>query len=168
MARLAGELADVAITWLTPAAYLADTVVPALRAGAGAARPVPWLTAIVPMSLERPGRDPADAAHAGSGGHLRVPHYLDMLNRAGAGISAGVDPRSAARALVSCGAFLSGDASGLRAQLAAYTRAGADEVVINLTGIGALHGQREALAELAVLLRDVVRPEAGAVSRATA
>ncbi|MER6841096.1 LLM class flavin-dependent oxidoreductase [Streptomyces platensis] len=42
MARLAGHIADVAITWLTPAAYLRDTVIPALRAGAeSAGRPVP-------------------------------------------------------------------------------------------------------------------------------
>lgn len=34
MAKLAGEVADVAVTWLTPAHYLRDTVLPAMREGA--------------------------------------------------------------------------------------------------------------------------------------
>ncbi|WP_308201260.1 LLM class flavin-dependent oxidoreductase [Paractinoplanes maris] len=65
MARLAGEVADVAVTWLTPARYLRRTVLPALREGAAAAgRPVPRLTAMVPVALAQPDRQPDRVAAA--------------------------------------------------------------------------------------------------------
>ncbi|MET9340893.1 LLM class flavin-dependent oxidoreductase [Nonomuraea sp. NPDC003804] len=51
MARVAGEPADVAITWLVPAAHLRDLIVPALREGAEAAgRPIPRLVSLVPVA----------------------------------------------------------------------------------------------------------------------
>lgn len=156
MALLAGELADVAITWLTPAAYLKQTVVPALRAGARAAgRPVPWLTAIMPMALDGPGRDSVELAHTGSHGHLRASHYRDMLNRAGAGISPEDPPEAAAKALVDCGGFLSGNLNRLTSLLAEYTEAGVDEVVINMTAVLMRYGEHEALAELKTILGEV-------------
>ena len=90
MARLAGELADVAITWLTPAGYLRDVIVPALREGARAAgRPVPRLAAIVPVALSAPDRDPADLVLAANSGHLSMPHYQDMLRRSGIEVDPG-------------------------------------------------------------------------------
>jgi alkanesulfonate monooxygenase SsuD/methylene tetrahydromethanopterin reductase-like flavin-dependent oxidoreductase (luciferase family) len=58
MARLAGEVADVAITWLTPAPYVRDVIRPALEEGAAkAGRPVPCIVSAVPMAIERRGRD---------------------------------------------------------------------------------------------------------------
>ncbi|MEH0429016.1 LLM class flavin-dependent oxidoreductase [Streptomyces stelliscabiei] len=154
MARLAGEVADVAVTWLTPAHYLRDTVLPAMREGAanasdakgGAGRTPPRLTAIVPLALARPDREPAELALASNAAHLQGAHYIDMLRRSGTDV-AGDDPAANAKALVDGGAFLSGDPDELVAKLRAFDAAGVDEVVLNLTGVCNLYGPQAALDE---------------------
>ncbi|MEV7545219.1 LLM class flavin-dependent oxidoreductase [Streptomyces sp. NPDC089915] len=152
MARLAGEVADVAITWLTPASYLRDTVLPALREGAAkAGRPVPRLTAIVPLALTRADRTPGEIAWASNSAHLRLPHYTDMLRKSGIGIT-GTDPEADARLAVEGGAFLSGDAEGLVARLREYEEAGVDEIVLNVTGVANLYGPQAATEELRAIL----------------
>ncbi|MFD8145885.1 LLM class flavin-dependent oxidoreductase [Streptomyces sp. NPDC059708] len=152
MARLAGEVADVAITWLTPASYLRDTVLPALREGAAkAGRPVPRLTAIVPLALTRADRTPGEIAWASNSAHLRLPHYTDMLRKSGIGIT-GTDPEADARLAVEGGAFLSGDPEGLVARLREYEEAGVDEIVLNVTGVANLYGPQAATEELKAIL----------------
>ncbi|MFE7658476.1 LLM class flavin-dependent oxidoreductase [Streptomyces bottropensis] len=154
MARLAGEVADVAVTWLTPAHYLRDTVLPAMREGAanapdgkgGTGRTPPRLTAIVPLALARPDREPAELALASNAAHLQGAHYIDMLRRSGTDV-AGDDPAANAKALVDGGAFLSGDPDELVAKLRAFGAAGVDEVVLNLTGVCNLYGPQAALDE---------------------
>ncbi|KFG07399.1 MULTISPECIES: LLM class flavin-dependent oxidoreductase [Streptomyces] len=147
MARLAGEVADVAVTWLTPAHYLRDTVLPAMREGAGDnGRGTPRLTAIVPLALARPDREPAELALASNAAHLQGAHYIDMLRRSGTDV-AGDDPAANAKALVDGGAFLSGDPDELVAKLGAFRDAGVDEVVLNLTGVCNLYGPQAALDE---------------------
>ncbi|MFD9113003.1 LLM class flavin-dependent oxidoreductase [Streptomyces bottropensis] len=154
MARLAGEVADVAVTWLTPAHYLRDTVLPAMREGAanapdgkgGAGRTPPRLTAIVPLALARPDREPAELALASNAAHLQGAHYIDMLRRSGTDV-AGDDPAANAKALVDGGAFLSGDPDELVAKLRAFGAAGVDEAVLNLTGVCNLYGPQAALDE---------------------
>jgi alkanesulfonate monooxygenase SsuD/methylene tetrahydromethanopterin reductase-like flavin-dependent oxidoreductase (luciferase family) len=147
MARLAGEVADVAVTWLTPAHYLRDTVLPAMREGAGdKGRGTPRLTAIVPLALARPDREPAELALASNAAHLQGAHYIDMLRRSGTDV-AGDDPAANAKALVDGGAFLSGDPDELVAKLGAFRDAGVDEVVLNLTGVCNLYGPQAALDE---------------------
>ncbi|MGK4582154.1 LLM class flavin-dependent oxidoreductase [Kitasatospora sp. HPMI-4] len=152
MARLAGEVADVAITWLTPAPYLREVVVPALREGAAAAgRPVPRLVAIVPLALSGPGRDAAELALAGNAGHLSMPHYRDMLRRSGIDTDP-ADPGRGARALVEGRAFLFGETAELAARLGEFQDAGVDDVVLNVTGVWARYGSRAALSELETVL----------------
>ncbi|WEH16911.1 LLM class flavin-dependent oxidoreductase [Streptomyces sp. VNUA24] len=147
MARLAGEVADVAVTWLTPAHYLRDTVLPAMREGAGdKGRGTPRLTAIVPLALARPDREPAELALASNAAHLQGAHYIDMLRRSGTDV-AGDDPAANAKALVDGGAFLSGDPDELVAKLGAFRDAGVDEIVLNLTGVCNLYGPQAALDE---------------------
>ncbi|SNT25086.1 Flavin-dependent oxidoreductase, luciferase family (includes alkanesulfonate monooxygenase SsuD and methylene tetrahydromethanopterin reductase) [Streptosporangium subroseum] len=155
MARLAGELADVAITWLTPAGYLRDVIVPALREGARAAgRPVPRLAAIVPVALSAPDRDPADLVLAANSGHLSMPHYQDMLRRSGIEVDPG-NLAVTAKGVVASNAFVSGDPGELRAALREYRTAGVDEIVLNITGVCQLYGLPVALAELETILREV-------------
>ena len=125
MARLAGELADVAITWLTPAGYLRDVIVPALREGARAAgRPVPRLAANRARGPERARSRPGgDLVLAANSGHLSMPHYQDMLRRSGIE----VDPDNlavTAKGVVASNAFVSGDPGELRAALQEYRTAG--------------------------------------------
>ncbi|MCO1580503.1 LLM class flavin-dependent oxidoreductase [Crossiella sp. SN42] len=149
MARLAGRLADVALTWLTPPEYLRDTILPALTEGAAAAgRPVPELTAVVHVALRRPGRDPVELATRVSSGHLTAPHYTDMLRRAGIPVDP-ADPAAGARALVDAGVFLSGDLAQVVTGLAAYRAAGVREIVLNLSGVGLAEGAAVAVRELA-------------------
>ncbi|GAA5068884.1 alkanesulfonate monooxygenase SsuD/methylene tetrahydromethanopterin reductase-like flavin-dependent oxidoreductase (luciferase family) [Thermocatellispora tengchongensis] len=155
MARLAGEVADVAITWLTPAAYIRDTLVPALRAGAqSAGRAMPRIVAMVPLALAGPDRDPFELAMLGSSGHTQLAHYADMLRRSGIQVSRD-DPAGNAAALVDGHAFLYGDAAGLTVQLEEFFQAGVDEIVLNVTGVHMRYGDRASLEELDALMEMV-------------
>lgn len=152
MARLAGEVADAAITWLTPASYLRDTVVPAVREGAAAAgRLPPRVVAIVPVALAAPDRDPTMLVLSSNAAHLQLPHYADMLRRAGVVVDPD-DPAVAAPALTGAGAFLYGDLDELATRLAEFADAGVDEIVLNVSGVFARYGTRVALEELELLL----------------
>ncbi|MEU7899562.1 LLM class flavin-dependent oxidoreductase [Nonomuraea sp. NPDC049152] len=155
MARVAGELADVAITWLVPAARLRDVIVPALREGAEAAgRPVPRLVSLVPVALDTDGRDLPDLVIAGHSGHLRLPHYATMLRRCGIDIDT-ADPRAAATALIKGGAFVGGGLADVREQLRHHADAGADEIALNLSGVYVRNGEATALRELHMILEEV-------------
>lgn len=147
MARAAGAVADVAITWLTPPAYLRDVLLPALAAGAANHRPMPRVTTVVQVALARPGRDPGRLALAGSGAHLKEAHYTDMLRRAGIRTDP-ADPRSGARALVDAGVFAYGTAAEVAERLLAYRAAGVDEVVLSTAGLALIDGDAAALADL--------------------
>jgi alkanesulfonate monooxygenase SsuD/methylene tetrahydromethanopterin reductase-like flavin-dependent oxidoreductase (luciferase family) len=159
MARLAGEVADAAITWLTPASYLEGTVLPALREGAaGADRAVPRLTAIVPVALARPDRAPSDMVIASNAAHMRAPHYIDMLKKAGIDIS-GLELPDAAGRLIDGGAFVHGDLDHVVERLAEYRKAGVEEIILNLTGVFNVHGPKAALDDLKTILAAVAGPQ---------
>ncbi|MFI9049015.1 hypothetical protein [Streptomyces sp. NPDC053427] len=89
--------------------------------------------------------------------HVAVPHYVDMLNRAGAGIAPQDGPEARAGKLVDCGAFLYGTPAQLAERCAAYADAGVDEIVIALNGVHGRYGRRTALAELAALIAEFTR-----------
>jgi alkanesulfonate monooxygenase SsuD/methylene tetrahydromethanopterin reductase-like flavin-dependent oxidoreductase (luciferase family) len=132
MAELAGELADVAITWLTPPDYLAEVLVPALTAGAErAGRPRPRVTSVVHVSLDAPDRDHLQVVAAASHAHLRAPHYADML--------------------VDSGTAAVGSADEILRAVSAYRDAGADEVVLSTIGLQAVDGTRASLEALDTL-----------------
>ncbi|OIK00171.1 LLM class flavin-dependent oxidoreductase [Streptomyces monashensis] len=152
MARAAGEVADAAITWLTPAGYVGRVVTPAVAEGADrAGRPRPRVIAAVPVAVARRGRRPEALAHLAAGGHLVLPHYADMLTRAGVDVST-ADPAAAAAALVAGGGFLYGTASDIAAGLVEYAAAGVDEVILNLTGVHSWYGTDETLLDLNEIL----------------
>ncbi|MFE0019875.1 LLM class flavin-dependent oxidoreductase [Amycolatopsis sp. NPDC059021] len=152
MARLAGEIADVAITWLCPPAYLRDVLIPEMAlAAAKANRPMPRVVSVVHVAERKPRRDPVQLALKICGPHLRAAHYVDMLGKAGIRVDP-ADPESGARALIDAGVFVTGTISELVSGLSGYQRAGADEVVLNLGAVGAHRGARVALRELKFLL----------------
>lgn len=158
MAELAGETADVAITWMCSADYLRDTVVPALRKGAAkAGRPVPRLVAMVPAATVGADRDITQIVLAGSGGHMQLPHYIDMLDRSGVSVDMEASPEASAKALLEHDVFLHGDEEEVVGKVAAFTDAGVDEVVFNMTGLCSMHGHKAALKEIETLL-DRVAP----------
>ncbi|MFC5827872.1 LLM class flavin-dependent oxidoreductase [Nonomuraea insulae] len=148
MARTAGEVCDVAITWLAPAAYLGEVLTPALLAGAaGRARP-PRVASIVHVALDRPGRDIARLVRLSTAGHLDSPHYRDMFRLAGVRI----DGAAPERELVASGAFLTGKAEEIAAGLRRFHEAGAGEVVLNACGVLASEGAPAALADLSEIM----------------
>lgn len=155
MAQLAGEVADVAICWLAPATYIRDVVVPNLDEGAARVeRPRPRVVAVVPTALAADGRDPADLVLAGNGGHLRLPHYQDMLRRSGIDIDT-EDQREIAERVLRGRAFVSADAGDMADALGEYAAAGADEIVLNATGICQTEGLSATLRDLEGILEAV-------------
>jgi alkanesulfonate monooxygenase SsuD/methylene tetrahydromethanopterin reductase-like flavin-dependent oxidoreductase (luciferase family) len=152
MAKLAGEVADVAITWLCPPDYLRDALVPEIRRAALAAnRPTPRVVSVVHLAERKPRRDPAQLALSVCGAHLQSPHYADMLSQAGVHVDP-ADPESGARKLVETGVFLTGSMAELSNGLDAYQAAGVDEVVLNLSAVGYDRGAQVAVRELEFLL----------------
>lgn len=153
MAQLAGEIADVAITWLGPAAYLESVIMPGLRRGAQPRRCLPRLVAIVPVALERSSRPATEVVLAGHGHHLAAAHYQDMLRQAGIPISRETDPVDAAAALIAGRAFLICPPEVLAEEISRYRDVGVDEVVLNMCGVYAKSGPTVAMAELKTILR---------------
>jgi F420-dependent oxidoreductase-like protein len=127
--RLAGELADGAIAWITPSAFLRDVAGPALRDSANAhARPRPTL---VGHALALVTDDPAAPRAAGIerlAGYTRMPFYQAMLADAGfLDARDGGVPDALAHDLVLVGSEAQ-VADGLRR----FTDAGCDEVIVSL------------------------------------
>ncbi|MFJ4842528.1 LLM class flavin-dependent oxidoreductase [Streptomyces sp. NPDC088746] len=162
MARLAGEVADWAITWLTPAPWIARHIAPALREGhrrsADPSRPLPRIAAVVQCAVARPGRDLVHIARRAAGTHLSAPHYTDMLRQAGVPAHAD-DPDTGARLLVEHGVLAHGTPQEIATQLAAYHAAGVDEVVVNVGGVHLAEGAGAALGDLSAILDAVEERE---------
>jgi F420-dependent oxidoreductase-like protein len=82
--ELCGEVADGAITWMCPPAYVRDVAIPAMRRGAEkAGRPLPRLIAHVPVCVEDDAAAARAAARRQLGGYMRVPSYARMSAAAG-------------------------------------------------------------------------------------
>lgn len=157
MARLAGELADVAITWLTPPAYIRDELVPRIRAAASAAgRPAPRVVAAVHVALATPGTDPVEVVGATSEGHLRAPHYQDMLRQAGVRVNP-ADWRVAAGGLLETGTVVVDALPHLERRLHAYVEAGVDEIALHLHAPRGPAAATEAVVTLQAVLDALTR-----------
>ena len=155
MAEVAGEVADVAITWLAPPRFIRDVLRPHLEKGAAhVGRAAPRVVSVVPFALRRPDRDPVELVHQANGRHLQAPHYRDMLRQAGIA----VDPENArarAKALLDAGVFLYGDPQEVAGRLAAFDEAGVDEVALHLSSANAGQPMAQALDDLRAALKAV-------------
>ncbi|GGX12864.1 hypothetical protein GCM10010297_37900 [Streptomyces malachitofuscus] len=152
MARVVGEVADAAITWLTPLTHIQDVLLPALREGAeNGGQDVPRVVSMVHFAVARPGRDPRRTILAANRDHLSTRHYTAMLRSAGLAADP-ADPEAGAGELLSSGTFLTGSPAEIAEGIAAYHRAGVDEVVLSPGGVLLREGPEEALRDL----RDVV------------
>lgn len=154
MARVAGETADVAITWMTPRSYVAERLVPALEEGRERAgrENGPRVATVVHVAVDRPHRDPYQLAQAGAGAHLSMGHYTDMLARAGVPADP-TDPVAGARALVDHGVFVTGSPAEIAVELQRYRESGVDEVVLNCASVAFTEGEEAALTDLREILR---------------
>jgi probable F420-dependent oxidoreductase len=128
MLELAGEIADGAILWLTPPAYVRDVAVPALARGrqrAGKTLAGFAIVAAVPLAITRDRGAALTAFRAELVRYLQQPFYRAMLHRAGfaralaAFDGDGQTPTDLAEAL---GAV--GEAEAARAYVHAYREAG--------------------------------------------
>src|SRR6266571_6588327 len=93
--RLAGEIADGAISWVCPVPYLLNTALPALRAGAQAQhRPAPPLVAHIPVAMSSDEAAVEGAVKSRISFYTKAPFYVHMFAAAGFPIAAdgtGVD-----------------------------------------------------------------------------
>jgi len=124
--RLAGELADGGISWVTPMPHIRKVAVPAVRDGAAAAgRAVPPIVAHVPVVVS----EDADAVFAAAtrqiGFYQRVPFYSAMWQEAGFPEAAGEEfTRNMCNALV-----VSGREQAVADRLRTFPRDGASEII---------------------------------------
>src|SRR2546422_8394080 len=82
--RLAGEVADGAISWMCPVPYLLDMALPALRAGAEAQhRPAPPLVAHIPVAMSSDEAAVQAAAMPRVSFYTQAPFYVHMFAAAG-------------------------------------------------------------------------------------
>ncbi|MEU2030515.1 LLM class flavin-dependent oxidoreductase [Nocardia amamiensis] len=152
MARLAGRLADWAITWLTPPSYLHDTLSPVIaEAAVDAQRPIPRIATVVPCAIDRSTRDLTEVAFRAAGTHLRFPHYTDMLRKAGIDVDKS-DPRAGTQALLDAGVLLTGSAVDISAGIRRYHEAGVSDVILSVGGVHMTEGAGAALADLSAIL----------------
>jgi F420-dependent oxidoreductase-like protein len=144
--RLAGEIADGALSWVCPIPYLVDTALPAMRAGAEAAgRPVPPLVGHVPVAISTDRTAVRDAARAQLALYGRAPFYRRMFADAGYPIGAdGVMPDALLDELV-----VSGDTATVATRLAEIQSAGIDELLVLLVPT---HDAEAEEAELSAIL----------------
>jgi alkanesulfonate monooxygenase SsuD/methylene tetrahydromethanopterin reductase-like flavin-dependent oxidoreductase (luciferase family) len=126
--RLAGEIADGAISWVAPVPYLVDTGLPALAEGAANGnRPAPPLIAHVPVAVTTD-RDAALQATAQAfGSYGALPFYANMF--AAAGFPVGAGNRTSPAAIDALA--VSGAADAIRARLEAIQAEGIGEVLVS-------------------------------------
>lgn len=139
-AALAGEIADAWLSWMAPARYLAETIVPAVHGAAAThRRPVPHGMAMVAVGVDRPGRDPWALAHLAVGGHIRQPHYRDAVRRAG--IDVHDDYERTIGSLLSSRLFVYGSADEIADHLhETHGAAGVDEIALMTIATTNLYG----------------------------
>ena len=140
--RLAGEVADGAISWVCPVPYLLNTAMPALRAGAQARnRPAPPLVAhiMVAMSTDEVAVQAAAARRISF--YTKAPFYLHMFAAAGFPIGedgAGVD--ALVKALV-----VAGNEAQVETRLRELLVSGLDELMLMLVPVADEASEREQL-----------------------
>ncbi|MFV0460877.1 MAG: LLM class flavin-dependent oxidoreductase [Actinomycetales bacterium] len=143
MARLAGRIADGALTWLVGSRYLADVLVPALDAGAAAAgRQRPRVVSTIHTSM-RPnllGETLRACVSRAFGAHLSAPHYRNLLQLQGCAVSTvsangdrGPDAQDL-DAVLALGLF--SPLESLPTHLRRLSRSGADEIAIVMHDLG--------------------------------
>jgi F420-dependent oxidoreductase-like protein len=126
--RLAGELADGAITWLAPIDYLVATALPALQEGAEAVqRARPPLIAHVPVAVTTDRAAARQAFRSQFGSYGRLPFYAAMFAAAGFPVS---ESGQMSAGLVDA-LTVSGDVAEIKSGLEAIRERGIDELLIS-------------------------------------
>ena len=143
--RLAGEVADGAISWVCPVPYLLEKAIPALQAGAAkSGRPVPPLVAHISVALGQDRQAVLAAARRQMGGYGRLPFYANMFADAGFPVSPdGVMSDALIDSLV-----VSGDEAAIASRLTELLAAGLDEVFVMHVPVADPEGEQARLMRL--------------------
>lgn len=130
--RLAGEIADGAISWVCPVPYLLDTAVSALRAGAQAQhRPVPPLVAHIPVAMSTDEAATQAAAMQRISFYTKAPFYAAMFAAAGFPIGAdGGGTDAIVKALV-----VAGNEAQVERRLRELIASGLDELLLMMVPV---------------------------------
>lgn len=130
--RLCGEMADGAISWMSPWRYLRDTALPALREGAAeAGRDVPPLIAHVPVCLDTDPEVVRAATQDQVGQYGKFPVYQAMFRAAGYGDTSEAYSQELIDELV-----LSGDEDSVIERFARMQDEGVGEIMAHCIYVG--------------------------------
>lgn len=143
--RLAGEVADGAISWVCPVPYLLDTALPALQAGAQSRdRPVPPLVAHIPVAISTDEAAIQSAAAQRIAFYTRSPFYAHMFALAGFPIAGdGSSVPAIVKALV-----VAGDQAKIAERLRELIAGGLDELMLMLIPVADETREREQLMQI--------------------
>lgn len=149
--RLAGELADGAISWICPLDYLREIAGPAMRGAAEqAGRPTPRMIAHIPVTMVDDRATMLNAARPRLESYGRLPFYANMFKDAGFPVgSNGAVSDDLIDHLV-----VWGDDAEVRARLNAAFDGGIDEVLVTLYTAG---NPADEEARLCKILADLAR-----------
>lgn len=126
--RLAGEIADGAISWVAPVPYLVTTALPALSEGAvKAGRTTPPLIAHVPVAVTRDRSAALEAVSRSFGFYGSLPFYAKMFEAAG--VPVGPNNRTSPEAIDALA--VSGSPDEIRIRLEAIIGEGIGEVLVS-------------------------------------
>jgi alkanesulfonate monooxygenase SsuD/methylene tetrahydromethanopterin reductase-like flavin-dependent oxidoreductase (luciferase family) len=143
--NLAGELADAAITWVTPLPYIAETALPNLQAGADrAGRARPRLIAHVPVAVSTDRPAVADAFRNQFPAYSKLPFYQNMFADAGYPVT---PQRTMTDELVDILA-VSGTPDEIRQRLESIRGEGIDELLISHVIVNDAAKELEALSAI--------------------
>jgi F420-dependent oxidoreductase-like protein len=143
--RLAGEIADGAISWVCPVPYLLDKALPALRAGAQAHnRPAPPMVAHIPVALSTDEAAVQEAAMRRISFYTKAPFYAHMFAAAGFPIAAdGSGIPALAKSLV-----VAGNQTQVEKRLRELISSDLDELLLMLVPIADETREREQLSQI--------------------
>lgn len=131
--RLAGEISDGALAWVSPLPYLRDAALPALRDGAAKAnRQVPPLIAHCFAAVHEDAAAVRETARNRLAVYARLPFYQEMFVRAGyPEARQGVMSDAMLDAVV-----VHGDEHAVASRLQQYLSEGMDELIVSTLVIG--------------------------------
>jgi F420-dependent oxidoreductase-like protein len=143
--RLAGEIADGGISWMSPVPYLIEQARPAMVAGAEAAgRARPPLIGHVPVAMHTDRNAVRAAARAQLSTYGQLPFYAGMFADAGYPVASdGTMSDALFDELV-----VSGDPDAIAQRLSAIQAAGVDEILVTHVPIDDRAGEEAALVGL--------------------
>jgi F420-dependent oxidoreductase-like protein len=140
--RLAGEISDGAISWVTPVPYLLNTALPALRSGAEARnRPTPPLVAHIPVAMSSDDAAVQAAATPRLSSYTKAPFYAHMFEAAGFP----VPPDGSGLPAIVRELVVTGDQAQVVQRLRDLLASGLDELLLMLIPVKDETREREAL-----------------------